>query len=155
VTSACHGQRNHDVRTASLFSNAVRSQTRKKASCKLALVTTWAGDLWGLRRELVPWLTYHAQLGVSHLYVLYEGGCKNTLTVRCSCCCVSHGCCCTAWQIKQDGSEGHQALLQHMTCTLQSTAADGHRNSASGENASSNTHQVTRMPRWSMAHMQL
>lgn len=60
-------------------------QTAVSAPCSLALVTTWAGDLWGLRRELVPWLTYHAQLGVSRLYVLYEGGDANTLSVRRRC----------------------------------------------------------------------
>lgn len=49
--------------------------------CKLGLVTTWSGDLWGLRRELLPWLTYHALQGVSKIYVMYEGGDKNTLTV--------------------------------------------------------------------------
>ncbi len=43
------------------------------ASCygrsRVALVATWAGDVWGLRRELLPWMTYHAHLGVEHFYV--------------------------------------------------------------------------------------
>jgi hypothetical protein len=51
------------------------------APCKLALATTWSGDLWGLRKELIPWLTYHAYLGVSKLYVLYEGSDPRTLRV--------------------------------------------------------------------------
>jgi hypothetical protein len=52
------------------------------APCSIALVTTWSGDLWGLRQELVPWLTYHAVLGISRLYVLYEGSDHMTLHVR-------------------------------------------------------------------------
>ena len=51
------------------------------APCRLGLVTTWSGDLWGLRKELIPWLTYHAYLGVSRLYVLYEGSDEPTLRV--------------------------------------------------------------------------
>lgn len=51
------------------------------APCRLGVVTTWSGDLWGLRKELIPWLTYHAYLGVSRLYVLYEGSDEPTLRV--------------------------------------------------------------------------
>jgi hypothetical protein len=64
-------------------------QMHDAAPCKLALVTTWSGDLWGLRKELLPWLTYHAYLGVSRLYVLYEGNDQRTLQVRAQ----GHGCC--------------------------------------------------------------
>lgn len=43
------------------------------ASCsargRVAVVTTWAGDVWGLRRELLPWMMYHAHAGVEHFYV--------------------------------------------------------------------------------------
>lgn len=56
-------------------------QMDDSAPCKLALATTWSGDLWGLRKELIPWLTYHAYLGVSKLYVLYEGSDPRTLRV--------------------------------------------------------------------------
>ena len=35
--------------------------------------TTWAGDAWALRRELLPWMAYHARLGASAFYVLYDG----------------------------------------------------------------------------------
>lgn len=52
------------------------------APCRLGLVTTWSGDLWGLRKELIPWITYHAYLGVSRLYILYEGKDPRTLRVR-------------------------------------------------------------------------
>lgn len=56
-------------------------QMYEEAPCSLALATTWSGDLWGLRRELLPWLTYHALQGVSRVYVMYDGADKNTLTV--------------------------------------------------------------------------
>lgn len=51
------------------------------APCRLGLATTWSGDLWGLRKELIPWLTYHAYLGVSRLYILYEGSDPRALRV--------------------------------------------------------------------------
>ena len=51
------------------------------APCHIGMVTTWSGDLWGIRREMLPWITYHAQLGVSKLYVLYDGNDRNTHTV--------------------------------------------------------------------------
>ncbi|WIA28468.1 hypothetical protein OEZ86_011012 [Tetradesmus obliquus] len=50
------------------------------APCHIGMVTTWSGDLWGIRREMLPWITYHAQLGVSKLYVLYDGNDRNTHT---------------------------------------------------------------------------
>eukprot|EP00879_Flechtneria_rotunda_P005303 GHRR01005589.1.p1 GENE.GHRR01005589.1~~GHRR01005589.1.p1 ORF type:complete len:720 (+),score=275.87 GHRR01005589.1:145-2304(+) len=62
------------------YALTMMKQAKYNNPCSLALVATWSGDLWGLRRELIPWLTYHAQLGVSKLYVLYEGGDTNTLT---------------------------------------------------------------------------
>eukprot|EP00878_Enallax_costatus_P008075 GHUV01008445.1.p1 GENE.GHUV01008445.1~~GHUV01008445.1.p1 ORF type:complete len:900 (+),score=338.15 GHUV01008445.1:421-3120(+) len=62
------------------YAQAVLTQMHEEAPCRLGLVTTWSGDLWGLRRELLPWLTYHALQGVSKIYVMYEGGDKNTLT---------------------------------------------------------------------------
>lgn len=40
---------------------------------QVAIFTTWSGDLWGLRRELLPWMMYHTQLGVCKFYVLYDG----------------------------------------------------------------------------------
>jgi hypothetical protein len=64
-------------------------QMHDAAPCSLGLVTTWSGDLWGLRKELIPWLTYHAYLGVSRLYVLYEGNDPRTLQVRAE----DGGCC--------------------------------------------------------------
>jgi len=61
---------------------AMSVQMDDAAPCRLALTTTWSGDLWGLRKELIPWLTYHSYLGVSRLYVLYEGTDMRTLRVR-------------------------------------------------------------------------
>jgi hypothetical protein len=63
---------------------------------------------------MLPWITYHAQIGVSKIYVLYDGTDRNTHTVgACSLppipavgsqrqrmvfgsCGFSHGKCCTA-----------------------------------------------------------
>jgi hypothetical protein len=41
--------------------------------CAVALHTTWSGDARALARQLLPWLSYHAALGASRLYLLYEG----------------------------------------------------------------------------------
>lgn len=57
------------------------AQMADDAPCHIGMVTTWSGDLWGIRREMLPWITYHAQLGVSKLYVLYDGNDRNTHTV--------------------------------------------------------------------------
>lgn len=56
-------------------------QMHEDAPCQIGLVATWSGDLWGVRREVLPWITYHAQLGVSRVYMLYDGSDQNTLTV--------------------------------------------------------------------------
>jgi hypothetical protein len=56
-------------------------QMHDSAPCRLGLATTWSGDLWGLRKELIPWLTYHAYLGISRLYILYEGSDPRALRV--------------------------------------------------------------------------
>jgi hypothetical protein len=57
------------------------AQMNDDAPCHVGMVTTWSGDLWGIRREMLPWITYHAQLGVSKIYVLYDGTDRNTHTV--------------------------------------------------------------------------
>lgn len=31
----------------------------------VAAYTTWGGDVWGLRRELIPWIQYHTAVGIS------------------------------------------------------------------------------------------
>lgn len=33
------------------------------------LVATISSDVWGVRRELLPWLQYHTELGVARFYV--------------------------------------------------------------------------------------
>ncbi|KAG2500357.1 hypothetical protein HYH03_001931 [Edaphochlamys debaryana] len=40
---------------------------------RVSAFTVWAGNLWGLRRTLMPWLQYHTQLGVCRYYVAYQG----------------------------------------------------------------------------------
>lgn len=39
----------------------------------VAIFTTWMGDVKALRRELLPWLSVHAALGVVRFYILYDG----------------------------------------------------------------------------------
>lgn len=44
-------------------------------SLRVCLAATVSADMWGVRRELLPWLQYHTQLGASHFYVgATEGG---------------------------------------------------------------------------------
>ncbi|PNW84033.1 hypothetical protein CHLRE_04g218450v5 [Chlamydomonas reinhardtii] len=40
---------------------------------KVAAFTVWNGNLWGLRRSLLPWMQYHTQLGVCKFYVAFQG----------------------------------------------------------------------------------
>ena len=40
-----------------------------RAQVKVAAFTVWNGNLWGLRRSLLPWMQYHTQLGVCKFYV--------------------------------------------------------------------------------------
>lgn len=42
-----------------------REANSSRGGCSLALHTTWAGGLAALRAELLPWMTYHAAVGVS------------------------------------------------------------------------------------------
>ncbi|KAI8462626.1 MAG: hypothetical protein J3K34DRAFT_447341 [Monoraphidium minutum] len=55
------------------FVDELMQRAAREAPCSIAAQTTWAGDVWALRRELLPWLQYHAALGVSRLYLLYDG----------------------------------------------------------------------------------
>ncbi|KAG2423760.1 hypothetical protein HXX76_015036 [Chlamydomonas incerta] len=45
---------------------------------KVAAFTVWNGNLWGLRRSLLPWMQYHTQLGVCKFYVAFQGRDENT-----------------------------------------------------------------------------
>lgn len=71
----------HQLLTCCVYDCVRMLQMHDAAPCRLGLVTTWSGDLWGLRKELIPWITYHAYLGVSRLYLLYEGSDWRTLRV--------------------------------------------------------------------------
>lgn len=48
-------------------------QEEKMTNVRVAIVTTTSVDIWGLRRELLPWMQYHTELGVSRYYILYDG----------------------------------------------------------------------------------
>ena len=38
-------------------------------SLRACLAATISSDVWGVRRELLPWLQYHTELGAAHFYV--------------------------------------------------------------------------------------
>lgn len=43
------------------------------------MVATTQADVWGVRRELLPWMQYHTELGVTQFYV---GDCVGDETAR-------------------------------------------------------------------------
>lgn len=36
---------------------------------RVAITATVAADAWGVRRDLLPWLQYHVELGAARFYV--------------------------------------------------------------------------------------
>ncbi len=44
-------------------------QVDAQNTAKVVVVTTWGGDVWGVRRELLPWMQVLMELGVCHFYV--------------------------------------------------------------------------------------
>ncbi|GLI65059.1 hypothetical protein VaNZ11_008485 [Volvox africanus] len=46
---------------------------------RVAAFTVWNGNMWGLRRSLLPWMQWSTQLGVCRFYVAYQGRDKQTL----------------------------------------------------------------------------
>lgn len=47
----------------------VLSQVQAGESLRACLAATVSADVAGLRRELLPWLQYHTELGAAHFYV--------------------------------------------------------------------------------------
>jgi hypothetical protein len=43
------------------------------ATTTVAIATTTSVDLLGVRREILPWIQYHTEIGVSQFYILYDG----------------------------------------------------------------------------------
>jgi hypothetical protein len=39
----------------------------------MAIATTTSVDVLGVRREILPWLQYHTEIGVTRFYILYDG----------------------------------------------------------------------------------
>lgn len=44
-------------------------QVQAGVPLRACLAATTSADVWGVRRELLPWLQYHTELGVAHFYV--------------------------------------------------------------------------------------
>ena len=42
-------------------------------STKVAVVTTWGGDCWGVRKDFLPWLQLMTELGTAQFYVSAMG----------------------------------------------------------------------------------
>ncbi|KAL6776982.1 hypothetical protein ACKKBF_B19730 [Auxenochlorella protothecoides x Auxenochlorella symbiontica] len=55
------------------FLNALAEEAAPRAATRVAVVTTSGVDLRGVRREVLPWLQYHTEMGVSRFYIVYNG----------------------------------------------------------------------------------
>ncbi|GMH41555.1 hypothetical protein BSKO_09465 [Bryopsis sp. KO-2023] len=53
--------------------NELASRNRKNVESKVCIYTTSAAGFMGVRKELLPWIQYHTEMGISHFYVLYDG----------------------------------------------------------------------------------
>ncbi|PNH12278.1 hypothetical protein TSOC_000784, partial [Tetrabaena socialis] len=48
---------------------------------RVAAYTMWSGDLWGLRRTLLPFIQWHTQAGICRYYIAYPGRDERTVTM--------------------------------------------------------------------------
>eukprot|EP01023_Acetabularia_acetabulum_P027013 TRINITY_DN25552_c0_g1_i3.p1 TRINITY_DN25552_c0_g1~~TRINITY_DN25552_c0_g1_i3.p1 ORF type:complete len:728 (-),score=153.66 TRINITY_DN25552_c0_g1_i3:96-2009(-) len=55
------------------FLNGLAEAVEKRVTTKVAAYTTTASGLYGVRKDILPWIQYHTELGVSKFYVLYDG----------------------------------------------------------------------------------
>jgi len=55
------------------FLNELCREAEARERVRVAIVSTVAADVIGLRKELVPWMQYHTELGVQRFYLLYDG----------------------------------------------------------------------------------
>eukprot|EP01025_Chloroclados_australasicus_P067086 TRINITY_DN9272_c2_g1_i6.p1 TRINITY_DN9272_c2_g1~~TRINITY_DN9272_c2_g1_i6.p1 ORF type:complete len:732 (+),score=93.71 TRINITY_DN9272_c2_g1_i6:291-2198(+) len=53
--------------------NGLAESVVKRVGTKVCAYTTTASSIWGVRTELLPWIQYHTELGVSRFYILYDG----------------------------------------------------------------------------------
>lgn len=55
------------------FLNELADEVLARETLRLAIATTTSVDLLGIRQELLPWMQYHTELGVTKFYILYDG----------------------------------------------------------------------------------
>jgi hypothetical protein len=60
----------------------------KNKKLEVAVVATIADGILGMRRNILPWLQYHVELGISKFYLLYDGKDKEVVGVLGSIQCV-------------------------------------------------------------------
>ncbi len=59
-------------------------QVLERETVRACIATTTSVDLEGVRREILPWMQYHTELGVMHFYVrqMIRPGALNPISVR-------------------------------------------------------------------------
>lgn len=55
------------------FLNQLHKEVAAREALRVCVVTTTSADVHGVRSELLPWMQYHTELGVTHFYVVYDG----------------------------------------------------------------------------------
>ncbi|KAL4457894.1 hypothetical protein ABPG75_012759 [Micractinium tetrahymenae] len=55
------------------FLNDLHEQVRDGEALLACIAATVSADVAGVRRDLLPWLQYHTELGAGHFYLLYDG----------------------------------------------------------------------------------
>ncbi|PRW56345.1 glycosyltransferase-like protein [Chlorella sorokiniana] len=55
------------------FLNDLYEEVQAGVPLRACLAATTSADVWGVRRELLPWLQYHTELGAARFYLLYDG----------------------------------------------------------------------------------
>jgi len=53
--------------------NLINATSSTATTTSMAIATTSSVDLLGVRREILPWLQYHTEIGVFQFYILYDG----------------------------------------------------------------------------------
>jgi hypothetical protein len=49
--------------------NNLALQVQARESLRVCITATTSADAMGVRRELLPWMQYHTELGAAHFYV--------------------------------------------------------------------------------------
>lgn len=55
------------------YLNQLAEEVQAREALKVAITATTSVDVAGLRQEVLPWLQYHTELGVTRFFLLYDG----------------------------------------------------------------------------------